>query len=119
MRAAGTPPVHIAGRGQDGGLQLHRGVVQSRPSPFWHPLSITNRLRDADAQGNPNDLSDKPSTESGQLHLYVVPPAERALARATFPLPLVLGSRGLDCLPLEIGDRIWPAAGKRHDVIFD
>src|ERR1700737_5017576 len=68
MRAAGTPPVHIAGRGQDGGLQLHRGVVQSRPSPFWHPLSIPNRLRDADAQGDQNDLSDKPSTKPGQLH---------------------------------------------------
>src|SRR6202022_3539495 len=67
MRAAGTPPVHIAGRGQDGGLQLHRGVVQSCPSPFRHPLSIPNRLRDADAQGNPNHLSDKPSTKPGQL----------------------------------------------------
>src|SRR6202022_939597 len=68
MRAAGTPPVHIAGRGQDGDLQLHRGVVQSRPSPFWHPLSIPNRLRDTDAQGGANDLSDKPSTKPGQLH---------------------------------------------------
>src|ERR1700738_2636613 len=68
MRAAGTPPVHIAGRGQDGDLQLHRGVVQSRPSPFWHPLSIPNRLRDTGAQGGPNDLSDKPSTKPGQLH---------------------------------------------------
>src|ERR1700738_1495823 len=68
MRAAGTPPAHVAGRGQDGGLQLHRGVVQSRPSPFWHPLSIPNRLRDADAQGDQNDLSDKPSTKPGQLH---------------------------------------------------
>jgi hypothetical protein len=27
---AGSSPVHIAGRGQDGDLQLHRGVVQSR-----------------------------------------------------------------------------------------
>src|SRR6202047_1138221 len=67
MRAAGTPPVHIAGRGQDGDLQLHRGVVQSCPSPFWHPLSIPNRLRDTGAQGGPNDLSDKPSTKPGQL----------------------------------------------------
>src|SRR3984893_11446119 len=73
MRAAGTPPAHIAGRGQDGGLQLHRGVVQSRPSPFWHPLSIPNRLRDADAQGNPNDLSDKPSTKPGQLQAAMRP----------------------------------------------
>src|SRR4029453_7681427 len=56
------------GRGQDGDLQLRRGVVQSRPSPFWYPLSIPNRLRDADARGNPNDLSDKPSTKPGQLH---------------------------------------------------
>src|SRR3984893_18147942 len=72
MRAAGTPPVHIAGRGQDGGLQLHRGVLQSRPSPFWHPLSIPNRLRDADAQGDQNDLSDKPSTKPGQLQLQSV-----------------------------------------------
>src|SRR5437879_4656994 len=71
MRAAGTPPVHIAGRGQDGGLQLHRGVVQSRPSPFWHPLSIPNRLRDTDAQGGANDLSDKPSTKPGQLQTSV------------------------------------------------
>src|SRR6202040_2941990 len=63
----GTLPVHIAGRGQDGDLQLHRGVVQSRPSPFWHPLSIPNRLRDTDAQGGANDLSDKPSTKPGQL----------------------------------------------------
>src|SRR5438445_3036230 len=70
MRAAGTPPVHIAGRGQDGGLQLHRGVVQSRPSPFWHPLSIPNRLRDTDAQGGANDLSDKPSTKPGQLQVH-------------------------------------------------
>src|SRR6516225_5237168 len=69
MRASGTPPVYIAGRGQDGGLQLHRGVVQPHPAPFWHPLSIPNRLRDADAQGNPNDLSDKPSTEPGQLQV--------------------------------------------------
>src|ERR1700730_11295363 len=69
MRAAGTPPSHVAGRGQDGGLQLHRGVVQSRPSPFWHPLSIPNRLRDADAQGDQNDLSDKPSTKPGQLQM--------------------------------------------------
>src|SRR5438132_9825475 len=72
MRAAGTPPVHIAGRGQDGGLQLHRGVVYSCPSPFWHPLSIPNRLRDADAQGNPDDLSDKPSTEPGYLQCVKV-----------------------------------------------
>src|ERR1700730_11119841 len=70
MRAAGTPPVHIAGRGQDGDLQLHRGVVQSRPSPFWHPLSIPNRLRDTGAQGGPNDLSDKPSTKPGQLQIH-------------------------------------------------
>src|ERR1700730_13473446 len=70
MRAAGTPPVHIAGRGQDGGLQLHRGVLQSRPSPFWHTLSIPNRLRDADAQGDQNDLSDKPSTKPGQLQVF-------------------------------------------------
>ena len=59
--------VHIAGRGQEGDLQLHRGVVQSRPSPFWHPLSIPNRLRDTDAQGGENHLSDKPSTKPGQL----------------------------------------------------
>src|ERR1700730_16579885 len=72
MRAAGTPPAHVAGRGQDGSLQLHRGVVQSRPSPFWHPLSIPNRLRDADAQGDQNDLSDKPSTKPGQLHTNLV-----------------------------------------------
>ena len=31
--------------------------LQPHPSPFWHPLSIPNRLRDADAQGNPNDLT--------------------------------------------------------------
>src|ERR1700756_3190668 len=67
MRAAGPPPLHIAGRGQDGGLQLHRGVVQSRPPPFWHPPPIPDCLRDADTQGNPNDLSDKPSTKPGQL----------------------------------------------------
>src|SRR6516164_4162015 len=71
MRAAGPPPLHIAGRGQDDDLQLHRRVVQSRSSPFRHPLSIPNRLRDADAQGNPNDLSDKPSTEPGQLQIGV------------------------------------------------
>src|SRR6516225_5454026 len=79
MRASGTPPVYIAGRGQDGGLQLHRGVVQPHPAPFWHPLSIPNRLRDADAQGNPNDLSDKPSTEPGQLHLAPKPFTEADL----------------------------------------
>src|SRR6516162_7946868 len=76
MRAAGTPPLHIAGRGQDGGLQLHRGVVQSRPPPFWHPLSIPNGLRDADAQGNPNDLSDKPVHRTGST-----PTLERTLAQ--------------------------------------
>ena len=31
--------------------------LQPHPSPFWHPLSIPHRLRDADAQGNPNDLT--------------------------------------------------------------
>src|SRR6516162_1035219 len=84
MRASGTPPVYIAGRGQDGGLQLHRGVVQPHPAPFWHPLSIPNRLRDADAQGNPNDLSDKPSTEPGQLHSTMTAP---------------IGGRRMRCLP--------------------
>jgi len=42
---------------------------KSGSSPFGHPLSIPNRLRDADAQGNPNDLSDNPSTEPSQLNL--------------------------------------------------
>jgi hypothetical protein len=56
-------------RGQDGDLQLHRGVVQSRSSPFWHPLSIPNRLRDADTLTNSNDLSHKPSTKPGQLQI--------------------------------------------------
>jgi len=37
------------------------------PAPAIYP----NRLRDADAQGNPNDLSDKPSTEPGQLQIGV------------------------------------------------
>src|ERR1700720_2270735 len=65
------------------GLQLHRRVVQSRPPPLWHLLSIPNRLRDADTQGNPNDLSNKPSTESGQLPLgYPLPrPARYRAAR--------------------------------------
>jgi hypothetical protein len=36
--------------------------------PFWHPLSIPNRLRDADAQETQTTLSDKPSTEPGQLN---------------------------------------------------
>ena len=58
MRAAGSSPLHIAGRGQDGSLQLHRGVVQSRSPPLRYRLSIPNRQRDADPQGNPNDLSD-------------------------------------------------------------
>jgi len=64
MRAVGTPPVHIADRGQDGGLQLYRRLVQPRSPPFRHPLSIPNRLRDAD-EGDPNDLTDKPSTKIG------------------------------------------------------
>ena len=51
---------------------------KSGSSPFGHPLSIPNRLRDADAQGNPNDLSDKPSTEPGQLQTHR---SCRALAR--------------------------------------
>src|ERR1700736_5211746 len=89
MRAAGTPPVHIAGRGQDGDLQLHRGVVQSRPSPFWHPLSIPNRLRDTGAQGGPNDLSDKPSTKPGQLQLCNTPTRIPDHIKRTF----VAGSR--------------------------
>src|ERR1700732_5300351 len=83
MRAAGTPPVHIAGRGQDGDLQLHRGVVQSRPSPFWHPLSIPNRLRDTGAQGGPNDLSDKPSTKPGQLQSTLSTPHGGAITPTT------------------------------------
>jgi hypothetical protein len=33
--------------------------------------------------------------------------------------PLVLSPRGLDCLPLEVGDGIGSAAGERHDVIFE
>src|ERR1700756_1839881 len=88
MRAAGTPPLHIAGRGQDGGLQLHRGVVQSRPPPFWHPPPIPDCLRDADTQGNPNDLSDKPSTKPGQLHSrYFRQPCVRALVPSATPRP--------------------------------
>jgi hypothetical protein len=46
------------------------GWYKSRPPPFRHPLFIPNRLRDADAQGNPNELSNKPSTEPGQLQLF-------------------------------------------------
>ena len=77
MVADGMADTEILAASPD--LQLHRGVVQSRPSPFWHPLSIPNRLRDTGAQGGPNDLSDKPSTKPGQLHGYVngaIPEAE-------------------------------------------
>ena len=34
MRAAGSPPVHVAGRSQDGLLLLHCGLVQPRPAAF-------------------------------------------------------------------------------------
>jgi hypothetical protein len=34
------------------------------------------------------------------------------------PLPCVLNPRGSDRLPLQIGNRIGSAAGKRHKVIF-
>src|SRR5579872_4496965 len=69
MRTAGAPAVHFAGRGQDGGLQLHRRLVQPRTPPFRHRLSLTHRLRGKHAQRRRNDLSDKPSTEPGQLQL--------------------------------------------------
>src|ERR1700741_2144056 len=80
MRAAGTPPLHIAGRAQEGVLQLHGGVVQPPPPPFWHPLPIPDCLRDADTQGNPNDLSDKPSIKPGQLQPQVRFPPIRPFA---------------------------------------
>src|ERR1044072_1963367 len=67
MRAARTATVCISGRGQDDGLQLHRRLVQSSAPPFRHRLSIAQRLRDNHGQPNRNDLSDKPSTEPGQL----------------------------------------------------
>src|SRR6266436_6317301 len=35
------------------------------------------------------------------------------LASATFRLPLILGPRALDCLPLEVGRRIRAAAGDK------
>src|ERR1700730_18287266 len=39
------------------------------------------------------------------------------LARANLALPLVLRSRGLDCLPFKVSRRIGSAAGERLDVI--
>src|SRR6516162_4059377 len=110
MRAAGPPPLHIAGRGQDDDLQLHRRVVQSRSSPFRHPLSIPYRLRDADAQGNPNDLSDKPSTEPGQLQTNAKAPlfAHRLEAwGATF----LFG--GFKSLPLDCASALGGALARR------
>ena len=37
------------------------GWYNARSPPFWHPLPIPDCLRDADTQGNPNDLNDTPS----------------------------------------------------------
>ena len=45
-------------------------LVQSSAPPFRHRLSIAQRLRDNHGQPNRNDLSDKPSTEPGQLQLF-------------------------------------------------
>src|SRR5947209_6836588 len=41
------------------------------------------------------------------------------LPGAALLLPPVFSLRGLDSLPLEVGRRIWAAAGERNDVIFD
>jgi len=43
----------------------------------------------------------------------------RRLPKAALSLLLVLRSRIRDCLPLQVGDGIGTAAGKRHNVIFD
>ena len=43
----------------------------------------------------------------------------RRLPKAALSLPLVLRSRIRGCLPLQVGDGIGTAAGKRHNVIFD
>jgi len=102
MRAAGTPPVHIAGRGQDGGLQLHGGMVKSRPSPFRHPLSIPYRLQDADAPGNSNDLSDKPSSEPGQPQIR-----SGLLNSKLINLALLIASALFSLFALELGLRAY------------
>src|SRR5690242_4024342 len=45
MRTAGTSAVRLAGRGQDGDLQLHRRLVQPCTPPLRHRLPVTHRLR--------------------------------------------------------------------------
>src|SRR5271167_2848652 len=45
MWAARAPPVQDPGRGADGNLRLHRGLVQSAPPPLRARLPVADRLR--------------------------------------------------------------------------
>ena len=74
VRAVGTAAVRIAGRGQDGGLQLHRRLVQPCTPPFQYRLSVTHCLRGEHGQQRRHNLSDKLSTKPEQVQGPFGPP---------------------------------------------
>ena len=53
------------------------------PAAILASATYPDCLRDADTQGNPNDLSDKPSTEPGQLQLAPLLSRSRSLLSIT------------------------------------
>src|SRR5437764_12756557 len=58
-RAAQPPPVRIPGRGQDGLLQLHRGLVQSGAVAFGPGIPLTDNLRSRHAGRHDQDVDCK------------------------------------------------------------
>src|SRR5450759_4971110 len=71
MRAAGTPPVRVAGRSTNGVLQLHRRLVQPCPAAFRVGLPLAYGLRSCHGgRRRRNVINQVPqhSTKAGQLH---------------------------------------------------
>src|ERR1039458_1973528 len=59
MRTARPPPLQGSGRGTNGDLRLHRGLVQSAPPPLRPRLSFTDQLRKDSAT---TEFNRKPNT---------------------------------------------------------
>jgi hypothetical protein len=58
--AADPPEVHLAGRGPDGVLQLHRGLVQPSAPAFGTGLSIPHGIRSSTGGGPDSNVARKP-----------------------------------------------------------
>jgi hypothetical protein len=80
VRTAGPPQLPLPGRGPDGGVRLHRGLLQSDQAPLSPGLPLAHRIR-SQSHGRERLIPiRKPSTEAGQLQLQkrLIPTANRA-----------------------------------------